>query len=138
MPSLTGSISFNVAFDFTGTVPAVILSASTTIASIDQPNLIGNFTVTQPDGVPLAGAAGQVAWTGSGYNTITVPLSLASDYTYQKGVYTILFLQHVQAIPTEHLPVAGIWNTCRFHKRLQTDLMCTHLYYNILTAPITA
>ncbi len=91
MPSLTGSISFNVAFDFTGTVPAVILSASTTIASIDQPNLIGNFTVTQPDGVPLVGAAGQVAWTGSGYNTITVPLSLASDYTYQKGVYTIFF-----------------------------------------------
>lgn len=91
MPSVTGFISFNVLFDFTGAVPGIILSPSSTLPGIDQPNLIGNFTVIQPDGLPLVGAAGQVAWTGSGYNTITVPLTLASDYTYQKGTYQIIF-----------------------------------------------
>ena len=90
MPNLTGSISFTAAFDFTGT-PAVILTPTSTIPLIDKPNLIGHFVVTQPDGIAMTGTSGQVVWGGTSYNNITVPLTLASDYTYQKGTYTITF-----------------------------------------------
>ena len=90
MPNLTGSISFTVEFNFTGT-PAIILTPSSTIPDADKANLIGHFTVTQPDGLPIVGTSGEVTWDGSEFTEITAPLTLASDYTYQKGTYTIEF-----------------------------------------------
>lgn len=85
--NLTGQVSFNVAFDFTG-VPSLILTALTTIPTGDKPNLTGLFTITQPDGITtISGTA--IAWNGTAYPSYTVPLRLGSDQKYQKGNYTI-------------------------------------------------
>ena len=85
--NLTGLISFNVGYDFTG-IPSLKLTASTSIPDADKPNLTGYFIITQPDGITTTSGIA-IVWNGSGYPTYTVPLRLASDQSYQKGIYTI-------------------------------------------------
>lgn len=91
MSSLTGQISFTVNFDFASGVPAIVIQPSTSIPSGDQPNLTGYFSITQPDGITTTGDHTSIAWNGSGYNSHSVPLRLASDQLYQKGDYTVVF-----------------------------------------------
>lgn len=92
MPSLNGQISFRVRFDLTGS-PTLKIQASTTIPSGDQPNLTGYFYIKQPDGIDRTGSytSPDVVWNGSGYDEFSIPLRPASDGTYQRGDYQIIF-----------------------------------------------
>lgn len=87
--NLTGQISFTVVLDLTG-VPSLVLTAATTIAIGDQPNLTGTFTITQPDGITTTSGIA-IAWNGTTYPSYTAPLRLGNDQLYQKGTYAIAF-----------------------------------------------
>lgn len=92
MPSLNGQISFTVKFDLTGS-PTLKIQASTTIPGGDKPNLVGYFYIKQPDLIDRTGSytSPDVVWNGSGYDEFSIPLRPASDGTYQRGTYQIIF-----------------------------------------------
>jgi hypothetical protein len=92
MPSLTSFISFDAKFILSEN-PVLQLTAKTTIPVNLQPNLIGYFSVIQPDGIETVASFGNpdVTWADGGKQTINVVLRKGQDGLYVQGGYIIEF-----------------------------------------------
>jgi len=92
MPSLTSFISFDAKFILSEN-PVLQLTAKTTIPVNLQPDLIGYFSVVQPDGIETKTSFGNpdVTWAENGKQTINVVLRTGQDGLYVKGGYIIEF-----------------------------------------------
>ena len=92
MPSLNSTISFDVRFLLTGT-PAIQLTVSTTLTSLEKVDLKGYFTIVQPDCISETGnyVTPDISWNGTALNVFTKTLRLGTDQLFQKGNYSITF-----------------------------------------------
>lgn len=90
--TLNPYISFDVKFIFNGS-PTLQLTAKNTLTAVEQPQLIGYFSVLQPDGITAVGSfsSPDVSWATNGKQVFELPLRTATDGKYMKGGYTIQF-----------------------------------------------
>lgn len=92
MPSLNSFISFDAKF-ILGSDPVLQLTAKTTIPVNLQENLIGYFSVIQPDGIEIVSSFGNpdVTWAAGGKQTLDVVLRKGQDGQYVQGGYIVTF-----------------------------------------------
>lgn len=85
MPTISG-VSFNVSFDLTST-PVLVLTDTTADPPVD---MVGIFTITQPDGYTYEGEIGDPDIVSSG-GSFEYQLRLDSNFGLQCGTYNIKF-----------------------------------------------
>ena len=93
MPDLSSFIDFRATFDLTGEMPKLVLSDTGNYPGGVPEELVGHFTITQPDTSVYPGSftSPDVEWDGSALTEKEHTLALASDGRTQLGTYTVLY-----------------------------------------------
>lgn len=98
MPSIQPYLAIGVLFDYTQTVPTIVITDTGSYPGGVADLVKGNLTITQPDGMTRQNADfsnPDIQWNGTALNTFSMPLRLDCNGGVQQGVYTITY--NVQA-----------------------------------------
>lgn len=93
MSDLSAYINFTALMDKSGITPVIVLRDTDAYPAGINTGLTGAFSVTQPDGVTIAGnfTTPDVTYTSGALTPKTIELRLASNGTFQKGLYSMTY-----------------------------------------------
>ena len=93
MADLSAYIDFSVALDKSGVTPVMYLTDPDNYPDGVKQYVTGVFSITQPDGINITGSftSPDVSWDGSELTTASKELRLATDDSFQNGLYTIVY-----------------------------------------------
>jgi hypothetical protein len=94
MPNLNSYLNFTVVLDKSSSIPVFTLQDTSSYPTGVPALVQGVVSVTQPDGITVAGSVltPDITWNGTGLNTASKELRLCADGTLQKGIYTVSYI----------------------------------------------